>query len=77
MSLSQVFSPDVKVYNAYVFWSAVLVIKLLAMSLLTAMNRFKNKAFANPEDLPSKKLKVKFDDPDTELLSLRKRKGEH
>jgi glutathione S-transferase len=32
-----------QVFRAFVFWSTVMVLKMLAMSLLTAMNRFKNK----------------------------------
>ncbi|XP_052900716.1 microsomal glutathione S-transferase 1-like isoform X1 [Anopheles moucheti] len=61
-------NPDV--YKAYVFWSAVLVAKVLLMAPLTAMQRFKNNAFANPEDSSavSKKLKPKLDDPDVERV---------
>ncbi|CAD7091319.1 unnamed protein product [Hermetia illucens] len=61
-------STENPVLKAYLFWSAVLVLKMLFMSLLTAMQRFRTKTFANPEDLPSKKLKVKFDDPDVERV---------
>ncbi|XP_053678703.1 microsomal glutathione S-transferase 1 [Anopheles nili] len=59
-----------EVYKAYVFWSAVLVAKMLLMAPLTAIQRFKNKAFANPEDSSavSKKLKPKLDDPDVERV---------
>ncbi|CAG7835269.1 unnamed protein product [Allacma fusca] len=38
------------------------------MMFLTAMNRFRKNAFANPEDLPSKKMKVVLDDPDVERV---------
>ncbi|XP_041766095.1 microsomal glutathione S-transferase 1-like isoform X2 [Anopheles merus] len=57
-------------YKAYVFWSAVLVAKMLLMALLTAIQRFKNKAFASPEDtrMISKKLVPKYDDPDVERV---------
>ncbi|XP_052864028.1 microsomal glutathione S-transferase 1-like isoform X1 [Anopheles cruzii] len=59
-----------EVYRAYVFWSAVLLVKLFCMAPLTAFNRFKNKAFANPEDTNaiSRKLKPKLDDPDVERV---------
>lgn len=30
------------VFSSYVLWSSVLVLKMLAMSLLTAVHRFKN-----------------------------------
>lgn len=109
------------VFKSYTFWAGVLVIKMLAMSLLTAVQRFKTKVsatgphlwsadwvkvrskswvkvrrdcrgslahvprvcylcmtqhtyfllfqtFANPEDLMSPKLKVKFDDPNVERV---------
>ncbi|KAJ6638398.1 Microsomal glutathione S-transferase 1 [Pseudolycoriella hygida] len=38
------------------------------MALLTGAQRFRTKTFANPEDLPSKKLKVKFGDEDVERV---------
>lgn len=118
------------VFKSYTFWTGVLVIKMLAMSLLTGLQRFKTKVratrehlsgigtgtvpglgsksgvmgesegperlqtfafrmhydttcfvfflfyrcccsfqtFANPEDLMSPKLKVKFDDPNVERV---------
>lgn len=71
MSFATVFNNiDTEAYNAYVFWSAVLVAKILLMAPLTAIQRFKNKAFANPEDASavSRKLKPKLDDPDVERV---------
>ncbi|XP_062548631.1 microsomal glutathione S-transferase 1-like [Armigeres subalbatus] len=57
------------VYRTYVFWSSVLVVKMLVMSVLTGMQRFKKKAFVNPEDIASNpKLKLKTDDPDVERV---------
>ncbi|XP_037938214.1 microsomal glutathione S-transferase 1 [Teleopsis dalmanni] len=67
-SVVELLTLDNAVFNAYMFWSAVLVIKMLAMSPLTATQRFKTKTFANPEDLRSSKLKVKFDDPNVERV---------
>uniref|UniRef100_A0A087Z4Q3 Microsomal glutathione S-transferase 1 n=1 Tax=Anopheles darlingi TaxID=43151 RepID=A0A087Z4Q3_ANODA len=56
--------------RAYVFWSAVLVSKMLLMSPLTSLTRVRKMAFANPEDTAaiSRKLKPKFDDPDVERV---------
>ncbi|XP_035783132.1 microsomal glutathione S-transferase 1-like isoform X2 [Anopheles albimanus] len=56
--------------RAYVFWSAVLVGKMLLMSPLTSLTRVRKMAFANPEDSAaiSRKLKPKFDDPDVERV---------
>ncbi|XP_065083913.1 microsomal glutathione S-transferase 1-like [Ochlerotatus camptorhynchus] len=57
------------VYRAYVFWSSVLVVKMLVMSILTGMQRFRKKAFVNPEDIATQpKLKIKTDDPDVERV---------
>ncbi|XP_037028771.1 microsomal glutathione S-transferase 1-like isoform X1 [Bradysia coprophila] len=57
-----------EVFRVYVFWSGVLVLKMLFMSVFTGMTRFRTKTFANPEDLVSKKLKVKFGDEDVERI---------
>uniref|UniRef100_W8BV24 Microsomal glutathione S-transferase 1 n=1 Tax=Ceratitis capitata TaxID=7213 RepID=W8BV24_CERCA len=57
-----------EVLTAYLFWSAVLVLKMLFMSLLTGLMRFRTQTFANPEDLLDKRLKVKFDNPDVERV---------
>ncbi|XP_054286793.1 microsomal glutathione S-transferase 1-like [Macrosteles quadrilineatus] len=58
------------VFSAYLFYSCVLALKMLSMSLLTAKARFKKMVFANPEDaaMQPKKGKVKFDDPDVERV---------
>ncbi|XP_055383087.1 microsomal glutathione S-transferase 1 isoform X1 [Condylostylus longicornis] len=77
------------IFKSYVFWSAVLIIKMLLMAPLTGFHRFRTQtyinkedlivydwlkciplinSFANPEDLPSKKLKVKFDEPSVERV---------
>ncbi|KAM7347417.1 microsomal glutathione S-transferase-like isoform 2-T2 [Cochliomyia hominivorax] len=68
MSALDLLNFDNVVFKTYVFWSIVLVIKMLLMSPLTGIQRFKTKTFANPEDLLSKKDKVKFDDPDVERV---------
>lgn len=39
-------STENPVLKAYLFWSAVLVLKMLFMSLLTAMQRFRTKVIA-------------------------------
>uniref|UniRef100_A0A182QK51 Microsomal glutathione S-transferase 1 n=1 Tax=Anopheles farauti TaxID=69004 RepID=A0A182QK51_9DIPT len=61
-----------EVFRTYIFWAAVLVVKMLAMSMLTGRQRFRKKVFANQEDIkPSKKgtsAQPKFDDPDVERV---------
>ncbi|XP_036318440.1 microsomal glutathione S-transferase 1 isoform X1 [Rhagoletis pomonella] len=57
-----------EVLRAYLFWSAILVLKMLFMSLLTGLMRFRTQTFANPEDLLDKRLKVKFDNSDVERV---------
>jgi glutathione S-transferase len=42
-SLFETISVENPVFKAYAFWSAVLVLKILAMSILTGMQRVKNK----------------------------------
>ncbi|XP_058448877.1 microsomal glutathione S-transferase 1-like [Malaya genurostris] len=60
---------DPTVFRSYVFWSSVLVLKMLAMSFLTARKRHANKAFANPEDAKSiRGGKINLADPDVERV---------
>lgn len=54
--------------KTFIFYSAVLALKLLAVVVLTARQRFKKGVFANPEDLHKKGAKVKFDDQDVERV---------
>ncbi|XP_062538982.1 prostaglandin E synthase-like [Armigeres subalbatus] len=56
--------------RTYAFWSVILVLKMLLMSLFTTLTRFRKMAFINPEDVKSisPKLKPKFDDPDVERV---------
>ncbi|XP_968617.1 microsomal glutathione S-transferase 1 [Tribolium castaneum] len=50
------------VFRAYLFYSAILVVKMMIMSPMTGMMRFRYKAFANPEDGASLKVKPRTDD---------------
>ncbi|XP_043492199.1 microsomal glutathione S-transferase 1-like [Polistes fuscatus] len=60
---------NTEIMKVFGFWSSVLVLKMLAMVILTAFYRFKNKVFLNPEDTKfTKKSKVAFDDPDIERV---------
>ncbi|XP_012228680.1 microsomal glutathione S-transferase 1 [Linepithema humile] len=55
--------------QAFGFWGSILVLKVLAMSPLTARQRFAKKTFANEEDVPfASKAKVSFNDPDVERV---------
>ncbi|XP_052060870.1 microsomal glutathione S-transferase 1-like [Mytilus californianus] len=38
------------VFGQFAFYSGIVICKTMAMSLLTSVNRMKNRAFANPED---------------------------
>nr|CAD7418138.1 unnamed protein product [Timema poppensis] len=67
-NIMDMFSTTNPVFRAYLFYSAVLVVKMLAMSLLTARQRFKHKVFANPEDAAGKGAKVRFDNTDIERV---------
>ncbi|CAG9107862.1 unnamed protein product [Plutella xylostella] len=55
--------------RSYMVYSAILALKLLSVSVLTAMNRMARGVFANPEDAKTHpKGKVKFDDPNVERV---------
>uniref|UniRef100_A0A0A1XK77 Microsomal glutathione S-transferase 1 n=1 Tax=Zeugodacus cucurbitae TaxID=28588 RepID=A0A0A1XK77_ZEUCU len=54
------------VFKAYLFWTAILVLKMLFMSLITGFMRFRTMTFINEEDLLNKRLKVKYNDPHVE-----------
>ncbi|XP_013117541.1 microsomal glutathione S-transferase 1 isoform X2 [Stomoxys calcitrans] len=56
------------VFCCFLLWSSVLVVKMLLMSLLTALQRFRNKVFPNKEDLFFKNIEVQFDDPNVERV---------
>lgn len=43
VKISELISYENDVFRTYAFWVAVLVVKMLGMSLLTAIQRFKNK----------------------------------
>lgn len=60
---------DSPVVQTYIVYSAILAMKVLAMSVLTGAARFRKGIFANPEDTKTKPgSKVKFDDPDVERV---------
>ncbi|XP_034946485.1 microsomal glutathione S-transferase 1-like [Chelonus insularis] len=52
----------------YALCSSILVMKILAMAILTGRQRFRKKVFANPEDANGKSQKVVLDDPDVERV---------
>uniref|UniRef100_A0A2C9MDF3 Microsomal glutathione S-transferase 1 n=1 Tax=Glossina brevipalpis TaxID=37001 RepID=A0A2C9MDF3_9MUSC len=56
------------VFKSYLFWSAILVLKMMAMSVLTAVQRFSTHTFANPEDCLTRKDKVKYDEAKVERV---------
>ncbi|XP_030386658.1 microsomal glutathione S-transferase 1 isoform X2 [Scaptodrosophila lebanonensis] len=64
----ELISMENVVFRSYIWWCGVLTLKMFAMSILTGLWRFIKATFANPEDLMSPKLKVKFDDPDVERV---------
>ncbi|KRF99648.1 uncharacterized protein Dwil_GK25033, isoform B [Drosophila willistoni] len=65
---SELISWDNAVFRCYLGWSMILLFKMFALSFLAGLMRFITSTFANPEDLMSPKLKVKFDDPNVERV---------
>ncbi|XP_046751438.1 microsomal glutathione S-transferase 1-like [Diprion similis] len=62
-------SIDVESVKIFGFWGSILVLKILAMAVLTGRQRMRKQVFANPEDAAKhKKAKVAFDDPDVERI---------
>ncbi|XP_046968673.1 uncharacterized protein LOC124536223 [Vanessa cardui] len=53
---------------SYIVYSGILALKVLAMGVLTARQRYRKKVFANEEDAKKTKGIVKFDDPDVERV---------
>nr|AWX49639.1 microsomal glutathione S-transferase [Musca domestica] len=58
---TDLLSLDNEVFTAYLFWSGILVLKILAMAILTGLQRFRTGTFANPEDCLFKRDKVTYD----------------
>ncbi|XP_058985375.1 microsomal glutathione S-transferase 1 isoform X1 [Musca domestica] len=65
---TDLLSLDNEVFTAYLYWSGILVLKILAMAILTGLQRFRTGTFANPEDCMSKKDKVTYDNPYVERV---------
>ncbi|KAF2895784.1 hypothetical protein ILUMI_10386 [Ignelater luminosus] len=51
-----------ELFKTYLFYSVVLMVKLILMAPLTGRQRYKNMAFANPEDADTNNVKVKTHD---------------
>jgi len=62
MAVQSLYHADNPVYASFCFYSALVSLKMLLMALLTARQRIAKKAFANPEDAVTLKIKVKVDD---------------
>lgn len=56
------------VLQGYAFYSCILILKMMGMALLTALHRFRKKAFISPEDAAAFKGEVKNEDPDVERV---------
>nr|ARM39012.1 microsomal glutathione S-transferase 2 [Cydia pomonella] len=56
------------VVQSYIVYSAILALKLLAVSTMTSMKRISRKVFANPEDAVGLKGKVNLNDPEVERV---------
>nr|BAN20983.1 microsomal glutathione s-transferase [Riptortus pedestris] len=67
--LSDLMSLDNAVFRAYLFYSAVLILKMLLMAPLTARWRYAKKIFISPEDTKlAKGGKSGIQDPDIERV---------
>jgi len=60
---------DSPLFKVYLYWGAILIVKMLAMAFFTARRRMRSNAYANPEDAVSHPgAKVVLDDPDVERV---------
>ncbi|XP_075224733.1 microsomal glutathione S-transferase 1-like isoform X1 [Lycorma delicatula] len=63
------YSTENPVFNAYLFYIAILCLKVLLMVLLIGRQRHRKHIFISPEDTAlNPKAKVKYDDPDIERV---------
>ncbi|XP_057662318.1 microsomal glutathione S-transferase 1-like [Diorhabda carinulata] len=60
--MASLISLENDVLRSYLFYSTILILKMMFMSFFTGSKRFKHKAFANPEDAQKLKLKPKTDE---------------
>nr|DAD54393.1 TPA_exp: glutathione S-transferase 1 [Aphis glycines] len=67
MGLLMISNP---VFECYAFYSCILILKMIVMSFLTVLQRFRKKIFISPEDTAISKGggEVKYDDPDIERV---------
>ncbi|XP_023020559.2 microsomal glutathione S-transferase 1 [Leptinotarsa decemlineata] len=57
--LPDAVSTDNPVFRAYLFYCGILILKMMLMTILTTLQRIKNKSFANEEDAKNFKGKVR------------------
>ncbi|XP_013144610.1 PREDICTED: microsomal glutathione S-transferase 1-like [Papilio polytes] len=60
MSVLNVINP---LFQAYIVYSAILTLKLIAVSSMTGYTRLTRRVFSNPEDVKNFRGVVKLDDP--------------
>nr|QHU80006.1 microsomal glutathione S-transferase 1 [Bemisia tabaci] len=65
--LSQIYSLDNPVFTAYIFYTSILLLKMLFMVFVIGSQRFKKGIFISEEDKAlHPKAKIRHDDPDIE-----------
>ncbi|XP_060877044.1 microsomal glutathione S-transferase 1-like [Metopolophium dirhodum] len=67
MGLFMISNP---VFECYAFYGSILILKMIMMSFLTALQRFRKKVFISPEDTAISKGggEIRYDDPDVERV---------
>ncbi|XP_046678495.1 microsomal glutathione S-transferase 1-like isoform X1 [Homalodisca vitripennis] len=59
---------DNPVLQGFAFYASILILKMMMMSFLTGVQRYKKRAFISPEDAAAFKGEVKLEDPDVERV---------
>uniref|UniRef100_A0A1B6FXA4 Microsomal glutathione S-transferase 1 n=1 Tax=Cuerna arida TaxID=1464854 RepID=A0A1B6FXA4_9HEMI len=68
MVMMSALNADNPVLQGFAFYASILILKMMLMSVLTALQRFRKKAFISPEDAAAFKGEVKMEDPDVERV---------
>merc|ERR550517_694970 len=62
MAAGNLYTTDNPVFASFCFYAALVALKMLMMSFLTAYHRLTKNIFANPEDAAMSKVKVRTDE---------------
>merc|ERR1711928_133311 len=77
MAAGNLYTTDNPVFASFCFYAALVALKMLMMSFLTAYHRLTKNIFANPEDAAMSKVKVRTDESVERVKGASQRYGKH